>query len=54
MSPKNLDLLYGKEEIKKDFSQLEIELLKETETVLNEGALHQGNANVIRLIARKA
>jgi len=51
--PKSLDLLYSLEEIKKDFSGFKIELLEETETVLNEGHLHQGSANVVRLIARK-
>jgi hypothetical protein len=51
--PKHLDLLYSLEEIQKDFSNLKIELLEETETMLNEGLLHQGKASVIRLIARK-
>jgi cyclopropane fatty-acyl-phospholipid synthase-like methyltransferase len=51
--PKNLDLLYSIEDIKTDFSEYQIELLEETQVNLDEGPLHQGIANVIRLIARK-
>jgi cyclopropane fatty-acyl-phospholipid synthase-like methyltransferase len=51
--PKSLELLYSIEKIKNDFSDFKIELLEEIEIMLNEGHLHQGNANVIRLIARK-
>jgi len=51
--PKNLDLLYSMDEIKKDFSDYNIDFIEESDTVLDEGPLHQGKANVIRLIARK-
>jgi len=51
--PKNIELLYSIEDIEKDFSNLEIEFIEETKIVLSEGHLHQGSANVIRLIARK-
>lgn len=51
--PKSLDLLYSLDDIRKDFSDSKIELLEEAEIELNEGHLHQGNAKVIRLIARK-
>lgn len=51
--PKNIDLLYNVNDLKNDFSKLKIELLEESEIVLNEGLLHQGKASVIRLIARK-
>jgi len=51
--PKDINLLYDLEEIKDDFHHLKIKELRETEIILNEGLLHQGKANVIRLIAQK-
>lgn len=51
--PKNEKLLYSLEDIKSDFSDYHIEMLEKTETDLNEGPLHQGDASVIRLIAQK-
>ena len=50
--PKNLDLLYSLEDISHDFSDYKIEYLSELKVELNEGILHQGLAEVIRLIAR--
>lgn len=51
--PKDLELLYSIEEIKQDFSGYQLEMLEEKEILLDEGHLHQGKANVIRLIAKK-
>lgn len=51
--PKSVDLLYSIDELKSDFKNLNIELIETVETVLNEGPLHQGIANTIRIIARK-
>jgi len=51
--PKDINLLYDLAEIKKDFQGLEIKELIEAEIFLDEGDLHQGKANVIRLLAQK-
>ncbi len=51
--PKNIDMLYSLEEIKNDFSALEIVVLKEEEIELTEGIHHQGKAVVIRFIGKK-
>jgi len=51
--PKDLDLLYSLNDLKNDFSNCKIESIEEMETLLNEGSLHQGKANVIRLIAKQ-
>ncbi len=51
--PQNLDLLYSKDEIKMLFPNLDFHILEETKTVLDEGANHQGEAAVIRVLAEK-
>jgi len=51
--PKNLELLYSLDDLKNDFSEYKIDFIEKTDTVLDEGPLHQGKADVIRLIARK-
>ena len=51
--PKNIDMLFSKEEIEKDFSNFEIIELSEKEIVLNEGAYHNGKSSVIRFVGRK-
>lgn len=51
--PKDINLLYTTEELKSDFNDFEILLLKETETELSEGPLHQGRASVIRFLGKK-
>ncbi len=53
LGPKNIEMLYSLEEIKNDFSALEIVVLKEEEIELNEGIYHKGKASVIRFIAKK-
>ena len=51
--PKNLDMLFSKEELMLDFkSTCEIEIT-ESETILNEGLFHNGEASVIQMIASK-
>jgi len=50
--PKNIDLLYSIDDIKSDFSDYKVTYIEELETNLAEGQLHQGKANVIRLIAK--
>jgi 2-polyprenyl-3-methyl-5-hydroxy-6-metoxy-1,4-benzoquinol methylase len=51
--PKDSNLLYDLTEINKDFQDLKIKELIESEIFLDEGDLHQGKANVIRLLAQK-
>jgi SAM-dependent methyltransferase len=51
--PKILDLLYSKELLLEDFKELEILLLEERSIIISEGNLHEGEAKVIDLIARK-
>jgi len=50
--PKDLKLLYSLDDLKNDFSEYKIDFIEKTDTVLDEGPLHQGKADVIRLIAR--
>lgn len=51
--PLDTDLLYDIDELKKYFSELEIEEISKHEITLNEGLLHKGKASVIRIIAKK-
>ncbi|MCG9880307.1 MAG: class I SAM-dependent methyltransferase [Bacteroidia bacterium] len=51
--PKELDLLYSKEEMKADFGDFEIIELEETVVELNEGLYHNGTGSVIRFLAKK-
>ena len=51
--PKNLDMLYSTSELKSDFDDLKILELHDVRIHLEEGSLHTGLANVIRIFARK-
>lgn len=51
--PKNLDLLYSKEEVKSLFTNIDFLILEETKVMLNEGSHHQGEAAVIRAVGIK-
>jgi len=51
--PKNIEMLFSKEEIKNDFSNYEIIKLTEKEINLNEGLYHNGKSSVIRFVGRK-
>ncbi len=51
--PKDADMLYTEEELLTDFNTLQIITLDHTLTELNEGPLHKGTAEVIRLLAKK-
>ncbi len=53
MGPLNLEMLFSIEEIKNDFPNYEILILKEEEVNLSEGLYHKGIASVIRFIGRK-
>lgn len=51
--PKNIDMLFSIESIKKDFPNFDTILLEEKEIDLKEGKLHRGRGRVIRFIGRK-
>lgn len=51
--PKNLELLFDPDDIRNDFDGLEIIEFSETQVILDEGPLHQGLADVVRMIAAK-
>jgi hypothetical protein len=52
--PRTEELLYECEQIKQDFLSLELIERAELTVHLDEGPLHQGEANVIRLFAKKS
>lgn len=51
--PKQANMLYSTDMLKEDFNNLKIETLEVAVIELDEGAHHQGKANVIRLIAER-
>lgn len=51
--PKNLDLLFDPDDLRADFNGLEFLTFARQQTTLDEGPLHQGLADVIRLVAKK-
>jgi len=51
--PKDIDLLYSKNEIKQLFPTLNFTIFEEMKIELDEGAFHQGEAEVIRVVAQK-
>jgi SAM-dependent methyltransferase len=52
--PKDISMLYTKEMLSDDFRDLNIEILETLQTNLDEGPLHNGKANVIRLVGSKS
>lgn len=51
--PKNINMLFSREELLNDFSSASICTIEEAEVKLNEGSYHQGIASLIRVIAVK-
>ncbi|MFC2093633.1 class I SAM-dependent methyltransferase, partial [Bacteroidota bacterium] len=51
--PKNIDLLFSKEELEGDFQNLEIDFIEQVEKNINEGKYHTGKSVVIRLFGHK-
>lgn len=51
--PQNLEMLSSVEEVKNDFKDLKIVLLKEESILLSEGEKHSGEASVIRFVGEK-
>jgi SAM-dependent methyltransferase len=51
--PRDIDMLFSKEELKSDFASFSELTISETEVILNEGPFHQGIAAVIRVLGVK-
>ncbi len=51
--PLDINMLFSKEEILKDFENFEVLMLEEEEVVLEEGKYHNGKSSVIRFVGRK-
>jgi SAM-dependent methyltransferase len=51
--PKDMEMLYSIEEVKKDFPNYDVLTLEEIETDLNEGEFHIGRGSVVRFVGRK-
>lgn len=51
--PRHAELLYDEEMLREDFSSLRIERLESVTLPLDEGAHHQGDADLLRLLARR-
>jgi SAM-dependent methyltransferase len=52
--PRDPGLLYTSDALKDDFSDLDIVSLQESTVVLREGKYHDGEAAVVRMLARKS
>ena len=51
--PKNIGMLFSKEELESDFQNLEIDFIEQAVNNINEGKYHTGKSDVIRLIGHK-
>ncbi len=51
--PKNPEMLFAEDMMRRDFSGLDVSLCQTLEVVLDEGPYHQGPAEVTRLVARR-
>jgi len=51
--PKDIDMLFSKEEIASDFAHCDVIELIETDVELEEGRYHKGKGSVIRFVGRK-
>lgn len=51
--PKQEEMLFSEEEIKKEFPNIDFKLLENIEINLDEGTFHQGRANVVRFLGTK-
>lgn len=52
--PKEVTMLYTEDILKEDFQQLNIELIENLQTTLQEGKYHEGKADIIRFVGSKA
>jgi len=51
--PKDLSMLYTEDMMKEDFTSLNIDLIQNLTTELNEGKYHKGKASIIRVVGTK-
>ena len=51
--PRDIDMLFSKEELQSDFGSFSELTISETDVILNEGPFHQGLAAVIRVLGIK-
>jgi len=51
--PRDVDMLFSKEELQSDFGSFSKLTISENDTALNEGPFHQGVASVIRVLGVK-
>jgi hypothetical protein len=51
--PKIADVLYNLKSIEEDFKSLDLEYIEQVDIDLSEGKLHQGKANVIRVLGHR-
>jgi hypothetical protein len=51
--PPTEQLLYTVDDVREDFTDLEVLRLEKTEAEIHEGQYHHGLASVIRLVARR-
>jgi len=51
--PKDLSMLYTEEMMKEDFASLNIDIIQNLTTELNEGKYHKGKASIIRVVGTK-
>jgi len=51
--PKNIDMLFSREELESDFDSFNTLKTLEKNVILNEGPFHQGEASVIRILGTK-
>lgn len=51
--PKDLELLYTEKILREDFKGLEVQFIQTLQTVLHEGKLHEGVADIIRFAGMK-
>ena len=51
--PKDLSMLYTEDMMKEDFASLNIDLIQNLTTELNEGKYHKGKASIIRVVGTK-
>ena len=51
--PKDLEMLFSEEEIKKEFKNIKFDFLQTVIIELSEGSFHQGKGSVVRFIGKK-
>ena len=51
--PRDVNMLFSKEELKGDFEDLSYLFIEENDIILNEGQFHEGEAAVIRVVGTK-